>query len=360
MNLSQPFVLRKVITINRFSNKKVIDINFSFKSRLIRVEANFRNAKANWNKVGWLKQFNRGNTHSNGHLVTFGSQFILLSNVSPYTLKFTPVNWLPDGNIKIWEFRGPLTDDELDQFHQFITQGNPNLMPTISPGDVRGFKKMLAEQAAMLTEQAAQLATTGAKLVTIETSMVIERKFTVLKAAFTASEDVWVYDLVHDMNALTPSVEIYDTNPLTGKAKDIQLLQAVGVDENTLQIELSQAEYDGANFPLNVAIQATNSPVVFVPAWEAVPGGVGELRFNAGKVEYSLDMGVTVDRQLFPDLIAVEAFLGADNWIYAKLDSGIYTGSQYGTWTRTDFTEAAYNGMKANPSSIGLSYGPQS
>lgn len=354
MNLNQPFVLRKVVTINRFSNKKVIDINFNFKSRLIRVEANFRNAKANWNRVGWLKQFNRGNTHSNGHLVTFGSQFILLSAVSPYTLKFTPVNWLPDGNIKIWEFRGDLTDDELDQFNQFITQGNPNQMPTYNPSDIRSFKKMLADQAAQLTEQAAELVTTGAKLVTLETTMVIEKTFTVAKAAFVLIDEFWVYNLVHSMNSLTPDVSIFDVEG------DQQLIQTIGADTNTLKIELNQAEYDGGNFPLTVNIQAKNSPVVFVPTWEAIPGGVGEFRFLNGKVEYTLDQGATIDRQLFPDLIAVEAFIGPDSFIYAKLDNGIYTASQYGTWTRQDFTEAAYNSAKANPNSIGLSYGPQS
>jgi hypothetical protein len=352
MNLSQPFVLRKVVTINRFSNKKLIDINFNFKSRLIRVEANFRNAKANWNRVGWIKQVSRGNTHSNGHLITFGSQFVLLSNVSPYTLKFTPVSHLPDGNIKIWEFRGELTDNELDQFNQFITQGNPNQMPTYNPSDIRNFKKMLAEQAVQLTEQAAQIAVTGAKLVTLETTMVIENTFAVAKAAFVLIDSFWVYNLVHQMNSLTPDVTIFDAGG------DAQLIQTIGMDVNTLKIELNQGEYDGGNFPLTVNIQAKNAPVasVFVAGqWEAVPGTVGELRFLNGKVERTLDGGATVERQLFPDLTATEAFIGADNWVYAALDSGIFTASQYGTFTRQDVTVEAYNAMKFNPATIGLS-----
>jgi hypothetical protein len=349
MNLNQPFVLRKVVNINRFSNKKLIDINFNFNSRLIRVEANFRNAKANWNRVGWLKQVNRGNTHSMGHLITFGSQFVLLSNLSPYTLKFTPVNWLPDGNIKIWEFRGDLTDEYIDQFHQFITQGNPNQMPTLNPTDIRGFKKMLADQAVQLTEQAAELALTGAKLVTIETKMVIEKTFTVAKAAFVLIDGYWVYNLVHEMNSVTPDVTIFDAGG------DTQLIQTIGLDASTLKVELNQAEYDGGNFPLTVNIQAKNSPVVFVPTWEAVPGGVGELRFNAGKVEYSLDSGATVDRQLFPDLIANEAFIGADNFVYAALDIGVYTRSEIGSWVRNDVSIDAYVTQKTTPGAIGLS-----
>ncbi len=352
MNLNQPFVLRKVVNINRFSNKKLIDINFNFKSRLIRVEASFKNARTNWNRVGWLKQVNRGNTHSMGHLITFGSQFVLLADLAPYTLKFTPVNWLPDGNIKVWEFRGRLTDEQLDQFHQFITQGNPNQMPTYNPSDIRSFKKMLAEQAQQLTEQAAQLVTTGAKLITLETTMVIEKTFTVAKAAFVSIDGFWVYNLVHQMNSLTPDVTIFDVGG------DQQLIQAIGADNNTLKIELNQSEYDGGNFPLTVNIQAKNTPVaaVFVAgAWNAVPGDASELRFLNGKVERSLDGGTTVERQLFPDLNATDAFIGADNFVYAFLDIGVYSRSQIGTWSRSDVTVEAYNTAKFAPGAIGLS-----
>lgn len=352
MNLTQPFVLRRVISINRFSNRKVIDINSNFKSRLIRVEANFKNAKANWNRVGWLKQVNRGNTHSMGHLITFGSQFVLLSDLSPYTLKFTPVNWLPDGNIKIWEFHGKLTDDQLDKFHQFITQGNPNQMPTYNPSDIRNFKKMLADQAAQLTDQAAQLVTTGAKLITLETTMVIEKTFTVAKAAFVSIDGFWVYNLVHQMNSLTPDVTIFDVEG------DQQLIQAIGADSNTLKIELNQSEYDGGNFPLTVNIQAKNTPVAssFVAgAWNAIPGAVGELRYLNGKVEFSLDSGATIDRQLFPDLTATESFIGADGFVYAALDIGVWTRSEIGTWVRSDIAALAYNAAKFAPGAIGLS-----
>lgn len=351
MNLNQSFVLRKVININRFSNRKLININFNFKSRLIRVEANFKNAKANWNRVGWLKQVNRGNTHSMGHLVTFGSQFVLLSNVSPYTLKFTPVNWLPDGNIKIWEFRSDLTDDQLDQFHQFITQGNPNQMPTYNPSDIRSFKKMLADQAQQLTEQAAQLVTTGAKLVTLETTMVIEKTFTVAKAAFSLVDGFWVYNLLHEMQSVTPDVTIFDDGG------DQQLIQSIGVDLNNLKIELSQVEYDDGSFPLTVNIQAKNAPMMsnFVAGSWNDAGDTSQLRFLNGKVERTLDMGVTIDRQLFPDLTATEAFFTTDNFVYALLDNGVFVRTQLNVWIVSDVTVEAYNSAKYVAGAIGLS-----
>jgi hypothetical protein len=350
MNLNQPFILRKVININRFSNKKLIDINFNFKSRLIRVEANFRNAKANWNRVGWLKQVSRGNTHSNGHLITFGSQFVLLANVAPYTLKFTPVSWLPDGNIKIWEFRGELTDNELDQFHQFITQGNPNLMAIYNPSDIRNFKKMLADQAVQLTEQAAQIAVTGAKLVTLETTMVIENTFAVAKAAFVLIDEFWVYNLVHQMNSVTPDVTIFDAGG------DAQLIQTIGMDANTLKIELNQGEYDGGNFPLTVNIQAKNSPVssVFVAGqWVPMPGGSRDFRVLNGNLENTENMGETFN--LMGSEI-VEAFICVpESKVYAKNQAGEYLSFAANGAYLSGEEENDYLTRKAFPDSILLS-----
>ena len=90
--------LKKVLTLNRFTKREAYELRVNFSSRLIRVEANFKNAKSNWNRVGWIKQIHKGNTHPEGHLITFGSQFVLLPKFDRYTLNFTPVKWLTDGN----------------------------------------------------------------------------------------------------------------------------------------------------------------------------------------------------------------------------------------------------------------------
>ena len=333
MSLNRSWNLKKVLTLNRFTKREAYELRVNFGSRLIRVEANFKNAKSNWNKAGWLKQIYKGNTHPEGHLITFGSQFVLLPQLKPYALQFTPVKWLPDGYLKIWEFRDELSDDELDQFYSFINQGTS--MPTSNPSDIRSFKKMLADQQALLTQQAAELATTGAKLVTLETTMVIENVFTVAKSAFTFADEVWTYNLVHGMNTLAPGVEVFDGGG------DAQTVQTIVVDSNTLKIEFSQFEYDGNNFPIAVSIQAKNSPVVPTEGqWSALFNGVN-FRLLNGEVEFSVDGGATVSGPVFPGHVVSESFI-SNGSIYASVENAVTLQNVIGSETVTAIDEAPY------------------
>lgn len=221
-------------------------------------------------------------------------------------------------------------------------------MPTYNPSDVRSFKKMLSDQQVLLTQQAAELATTGAKLVTLETTMVIENVFTVAKAAFTFANDVWTYNLVHGMNTIAPGVEVFDAGG------DVQTVQTIVIDDDTLQLEFSQLEYDGNNFPLAVSIQAKNSPVVYVPGlWEAIPGDIGELRLLGGKVEYTLDGGATITREVFPGRIASEALI-ANSRVYATVENGDLLETLIGTWEVQGSERGDYNDAKASVSAIVL------
>jgi hypothetical protein len=183
--------------------------------------------------------------------------------------------------------------------------------------DIRSFKKMFADLSAQVTDQGLELATTGAKVVSMEATMVIENTFTVLKAAFVAAGEFWVYDLVHDMNSLTPDVAIYDTDPATGKAADLQLIQTIGLTPNSFRIELNADEYAGNNFPLVVNVQAKNTPVSAIGQWKLIPTGDRYWRLLDGKLDRSAD-GQTVENAAFVVDVTAAVMSPTQQRIYLK------------------------------------------
>lgn len=187
--------------------------------------------------------------------------------------------------------------------------------------DIRSFKKMLTDLSAQVTEQGLDLATTGAKVVSMEATMVIENTFTVSKAAFVKAGEFWVYDLVHDMNSLTPDVAIYDTDPVTGKAADLQLIQTIGLTPNSFRIELNADEYAGNNFPFVVNVQAKNTPVAASGQWKLVPTGDRYWRLKDGVLDRSAD-GVTVENAALVNSVVEAVMTATGQRVFLKKADG--------------------------------------
>jgi hypothetical protein len=80
--------------------------------------------------------------------------------------------------------------------------------------------------------------------------------------------------VVHGLNDAFASDEVYDVQ------KQKQLLQTSPIDANTVRLELSQDEYDSANFPFVCSVQGK---AVAASTGTLMPGGTGR---------YSLDEGV--------------------------------------------------------------------
>lgn len=182
--------------------------------------------------------------------------------------------------------------------------------------DIRSIKATAAAIAQNLETQAQAVADQGARVVTMESSMVIEKNFTVAKAAFIQSGAFWVYDLVHGMNSLTPSSEIYDAD------KELQLIQTKVQDANTLRLELSADEYADNSFPLEVAIQAKSNPVVASTAWFKGATMVYHWRVLNGDLQNSQD-GNTVLNPSFAQGV-LKAAIGGNDRLYIQNANGYY------------------------------------
>ena len=130
-------------------------------------------------------------------------------------------------------------------------------------------------------------------------------------------------------------------------------MQSLIVDNNTIELELDAEDMATNSFPLTCICLGKNSPVTPVAGgWEAIPGDIGELRLLNGNVERSLDGGLTVERQVFPGLIAVEAFIGANSRVYARLDNGGFVETQIGIWTVQSSEGGDFNAAKSDPSAV--------
>ena len=350
--LERRFKIRGSFTFSRVSGRASRFIRIPMKSRLIRVEARFKNVKETWYRAGYLNHIHNG-IISKGIVIKFGIQLIVMPDSLPYTLEFSPISWLPDGYLRISEYLLPLSNEELIQIS--LNSSNPpslsilSTLLTMANTDIRSFKKMVSDLSAQVSDQALEIATTGAKVVSMEATMVIENTFSVLKAAFVLSDDVWFYDLTHDMNTLTPDVSIYDTNPTTGKAADLQLIQTTALTPIALRIELNADEYEGNNFPLEVVIQARNSTPVI--GWQLMPGGEASYRLRSGKVEKTSDNGVSVT-ELFVNVVT--AFVSANSRVYAYLQNEESFYIAEGTTNMVPVTLSDYSDAKMLPTSIDL------
>jgi hypothetical protein len=216
---------------------------------------------------------------------------------SDYQLEFFPASSLWDYSISVFivgisdlmlEYQ-QLTGESLDSIRSIpITYLRQLLMAST---DIRSFKKMVSDLNQSVAQQAEALTVQGAKVVSMETSMVIEKSFTVAKAAFNKVGDYWIYDLNHNMASLTPDVTIYDAD------KDLQSIQTIVQSSSVLRLELSEEEYQGNSFPLEVTVQAKNAPVAYVGT--EIGNGIffslsdGVLRRKDGNEWVQVDSNVT-------------------------------------------------------------------
>ncbi len=267
--------LKRSLAFNSFTARSPKSMGLPMSGRLLRVEASFPSAKLNWIKAGSLFQIYRGLTPPSGTVIAFGQQFVTMSNLTPYTLLFRPVSWLPNGSLRIWEYIPTLTDrDLLDlSVHQdgSILSTITQLFTEIMSTDIRAQKKAIedtlaAAQAAQSSANTAQGAadTVAASLQnavgtiqTISTEMV--RKFTSNPLSsndfYLFTENGYFYATVnHGLNDSTPDIEVYDND------KEKQSIQSMVVDSNTIKLELSANEMATNSFPLICICVGKSSP----------------------------------------------------------------------------------------------------
>ena len=252
-------------------------------ARLLRVEARFPKARNTWKIAGSLSQIHRGSTPAKGNQIAFGQQFVTMADLTPYTLLFRPVNWLPDGYLRVWEYLPPLTDRDLlnlsVQEDNSILSTITKLLTDIMSTDIRSQKIAIAAVKAetlaaqdtansamtigQLAQQAADTVSTTVQAVigTVETlSGEMVRKFTsqpIAAAAFIfdPARNYYYATVSHILGDLTPDIEVYDFN------KDKQRIQSIIVDLNTIELELDAEDLENNSFPLTCIVLGKNAPV---------------------------------------------------------------------------------------------------
>ncbi len=279
--------LKRSLSFTRFTSRMPKELGLPMKARLLRVEARFPNAKPTWIKAGSLHQIYRGSTPPDGQVIAFGQQLITMTNLTPYTLLFRPISWLPEGYLRVWEYLPSLTDRDLlslsvqndNSISSTITQLFTDIMSTdlrqqkISIAAVKA-EAIAAQDTAnnamtigQLAQQAADTVSTTVQTVigTVETlSGEMVRKFTsqsIEAAAFVFDpvRNYYYATVSHLLLDLAPDVEVYDTE--NGKPKDKQRIQSIIVDLNTIELELDADDLANNSFPLICIVLGKNAPV---------------------------------------------------------------------------------------------------
>jgi chaperonin cofactor prefoldin len=222
--------------------------------------------------------------------------------------------------------------------------------------DIRTQKQKI-EQAIALGQAAQNAADAAASAVqvvsgTVQTiSAEMVRKFTsqpIQSAAFVLDEvSGYFYATVsHLLGDAAPDVEVYDSD------KDKQQIQSIIVDSNTIKLELSAADMASNSFPLTCIVLGKNTPTTSpVNPGEAIPGTTFIARFQASNnsVEYDAGSGYT---QIAGTDGSLEAFIGADSWIYIQRPNDEYFKVLPGMWALSPTDGGNYANNKADVAAI--------
>jgi hypothetical protein len=100
------------------------DIGLPINSRLIKVEIICSKVNPRWHSAGYLRQVHKGLSQWEGSKVTFGGQVLLMGDMTPYTVRFHPEYWFPDGLFKVYEYQLPLTQADINRLSQFTNLSN--------------------------------------------------------------------------------------------------------------------------------------------------------------------------------------------------------------------------------------------
>ena len=288
--LERRFKIRGSFTFSRVSGRTSRFVRIPMKSRLIRVEAKFKNVEETWYRSGYLNHIHNG-IRSKGIVIKFGIQLIVMPDSLPYTLEFSPVSWLPDGYLRISEYLLPLSNEELIQLS--LDSPNPPSLSTIiqlftdiMSTDLRQQKiaiaavkaevlaaqdtannaltiGQVAQDSANNAQGSADSAMSAVQLVsgTVQTlSGEMVRKFTsqpieAVSFVFDPVRNYYYATVSHLLGDLAPDVEVYDND------KDKQRIQSIIVDLNTIELELDGDDLTNNSFPLTCIVFGKTEPV---------------------------------------------------------------------------------------------------
>lgn len=115
---SNKWALRHMLTYGEKTLRVPIKFPWYFRSQLIKITVHCPTAKNNWYRAGYLRQFANGKDQLKSVIVPLNSPaiFCLPTVADYYTLLWSPVPWLPRGNVQIREYTDPLTEEDLQQF----------------------------------------------------------------------------------------------------------------------------------------------------------------------------------------------------------------------------------------------------
>lgn len=120
----QNWGFRGQFRFSRVTDRNPRDIGLPINSRLIKVEIICPKVNPRWHSCGYLRQIHKGLSQWEGAKITFGGQALLLGDLTPYTVRFHPEYWFPDGLFKLYEYQLPLTQADINRLSQFTNLSN--------------------------------------------------------------------------------------------------------------------------------------------------------------------------------------------------------------------------------------------
>jgi hypothetical protein len=109
---------------SKVTDRNPRDIGLPINSRLIKVEVICQKINPRWHSAGYLRQIHKGLSQWEGTKLTFGGQVLLMGDLTPYTVRFHPEYWFPDGLFKVYEYQLPLTQADINRLSQFTNLSN--------------------------------------------------------------------------------------------------------------------------------------------------------------------------------------------------------------------------------------------
>jgi hypothetical protein len=112
---------------SKVTDRNPRDIGLPINSRLIKVEVICQKINPRWHSAGYLRQIHKGLSQWEGTKLTFGGQVLLMGDLTPYTVRFHPEYWFPDGLFKVYEYQLPLTQGDINRLSQFTNLSNSQI-----------------------------------------------------------------------------------------------------------------------------------------------------------------------------------------------------------------------------------------
>lgn len=332
--------LKRSLSFTRFTSRIPKELGLPLTARLLRVEARFSKARITWKIAGSLSQIHRGSTSAKGHQIAFGQQLVTMADLTPYTLLFRPVAWLPEGYLRVWEYLPPLTDRDL---LNLSLQQESSVLSTIT----QIFTMAQSDtRAALATIAALQTALTNtqqaivAQFVSVGSNMVQEFRSTLNKADFVQTGSVYIATVSHTLNNSVPQLNLFDN-----QGDNQGLAQLIVASSTQVKVELSADQWADNAYPMRLVIQGVKGPSSTAPTPPiAVPNTNFAVRYNPGKsggaLEWSDNAGQSYTVAAGASNVK-ELYLYQGN-IFSLDDANTYKVTVPGTWAWSPSDAAAY------------------